>query len=261
MKKLFIFVITLLPYFTIAQNIGYTNESVRLREEANTYSRIIRNLKPNEKLILYNKISNFYSVKVKNTGEIGYVHVDYISSNISINDNTDNSTTQTTTVISANCGKCGRSVSKYSKIGDVCPYCRTTWGGSQSNKIKQTYNSSSSISDNYSSTGKEDSFSIYEATITIKNTNLRSAPNFDAEIICTIPKESEIKIVKKQGDWVKIHFNGKSKEDIQKEEAILFRQKLIEDYPEYYPNESKNFIYVPTYKSRYGWLHKSNIVE
>ncbi len=38
------------------------------------------------------------------------------------------SLSQNSQIISASCGSCGKNVSKYAKVGDVCPHCNVRWG-------------------------------------------------------------------------------------------------------------------------------------
>jgi hypothetical protein len=166
------------------------------------------------------------------------------------------STLEAQTTISASCGNCNEPVSANSKVGDQCPHCRVIWGKEHTSE-KTNYASSrkpkslqeiineraaARVSSNYGGTTPkfasqelgsnldyDNSDFMYEESNTIKNSNLRSSPSLDSEILGVIPKNASIRITKKLNDWVKISYMG-------------------------------NMIGETRYYTYTGWLHRSNVV-
>ncbi len=148
----------------------------------------------------------------------------------------------TTTIVEKTCGECHRVVSKYAKVGDTCPHCLVTWGKENTTRttpIHSDFNYEEEINrilgqnpvKEYSNSYNYGSYNQSSSSNTIKNTNLRAAPNTDAKIMGVIPRNQSIIVNKVSGKWAKITFFG----------------RLIEDD-------------IFSTKSYTGWVHTSNIV-
>jgi hypothetical protein len=164
-------------------------------------------------------------------------------------------------VYSASCGSCGKSVSKYSKIGDICAHCNVRWGYENNNIIKNRNNDNKELRISNSKSDfpnlSEPSILGFHQTMTFKNANLWSAPNTKSTIICVIPEQSKISVEKTVGSWHKISYDGLT---LDEQKANDLRMKQIE-YGKI-KNDLTGVSPFPIYsKIRYGWIHKDNIVE
>lgn len=141
---------------------------------------------------------------------------------------------QAQTTVSKSCGKCHKPVSQYATIGDVCPHCGVRWGYENTSKTTSTrtvdYSLPSPSDYDMKLPSYDNSDFMFQQSNTVRNSNLRSAPSKDSEVMVVLPKNASITITKKLGDWVKISYIG---------------------------NLSNEQFNIQTYT---GWLHISNVV-
>ena len=141
---------------------------------------------------------------------------------------------QAQTTVSKSCGKCHKPVSEYATIGDVCPHCGVRWGYENTSKTtsnrKVDYRLPLPSDYEMNLPSSDNSDFMFQQSNTVRNSNLRSAPSKDSEVMGVLPKNSSIIITKKLGDWVKISYVG---------------------------NLSNEQFNIQTYT---GWLHISNVV-
>lgn len=166
---------------------------------------------------------------------------------------------QNSKIVTATCGKCGNKVSPNSKIGDMCPHCKAIWGDEKTSKTSSSITQNKIITNRNSTSNSTYEESLYERTITIRDSNLRSSPNINSQKICTIPKEEEIILTKKNGDWYRIEYLGASVEEINDYKSYLSMVELKEKYPDL-KMEMPALRVLPT-KKYFGWIRKDNIVE
>jgi uncharacterized protein YgiM (DUF1202 family) len=99
------------------------------------------------------------------------------------------------TSVSKNCGSCGGAVSSNSCVGMRCPHCGVRWG--YENTTTTTSHSTRTIpSSGYATTSR--------------SANLREGASTNYDIICTMPANSSVEIIGKNGNWVKVSYDDYS---------------------------------------------------
>lgn len=99
------------------------------------------------------------------------------------------------TTTSKSCGSCGGAVSSSSQVGMRCPHCHVRWG--YENTTTTTSHSTKSIpSSGYATT--------------TRSANLREGASTSYDVICTMPSNSLLKILGKDGNWVKVSYDDYS---------------------------------------------------
>ncbi len=112
--------------------------------------------------------------------------------------------TSSYTTVTKSCGSCGGAVSSGSCVGMRCPHCKVRWG------YENTHHSTSYSSRTIPSSG---------TASTTRSANLRTGPSTNHTVITTMPAYTDLTILNKSGNWVKVSYT---------------------DYSGYYGNETKS---------------------
>ena len=99
------------------------------------------------------------------------------------------------TSVSKSCGSCGGAVSSDSRVGMRCPHCHVRWG----------YENTTTSTTHTTRTIPTSGFAT-----TSRSANLRTGASTNYDIICTMPENSIVKILGKDGNWVKVSFDDYS---------------------------------------------------
>jgi hypothetical protein len=109
------------------------------------------------------------------------------------------------TTQSKSCGSCGKEVSANSTVGMRCPHCGVVWGREnersttkKTNSYNKSYNSS-----NYNYSNSNSNNNSYDMTPakTITTASLRRKASAKSELLFNIPKDRNVYIVGKKGNW------------------------------------------------------------
>ncbi|WP_455149893.1 hypothetical protein [Capnocytophaga sp.] len=112
------------------------------------------------------------------------------------------------TTQSKSCGSCGNEVSANSTVGMRCPHCGVIWGREnehrtttkKTNSYNKSYNSSNYNYSNSSNINNSKSYDMTPAK-TIVTASLRKGASAKSELLFNIPKDRNVYIVGKKGNW------------------------------------------------------------